>query len=143
MSSKVKKKSVSPKPSSHLKRKHQASTLAPPPKRKKSVSEHNASEDATRKYCLGRLQEVFNEIFLKYPLADMQGSDAEDGCVSKAPKDLTEEERTRLKDLGRKFAEELEQCVFDIYSEPDKQSLPSAGGKYKCVVFVLSVTRVH
>ena len=124
------KKSASPRPS-NLKRKP-LTTPAPPPKRKKAT-ESSAKDDPTRKYCLDKLQDVFDQIFLKYPFVDVQGGDGEVSKIEKKTEELTEEDRTLLKDEGTKFAIELEQCMYDIYSEPDKQGRPSASGKYKCV----------
>lgn len=124
----IEKRSSSPQ--SKLKRKHQAALSTQPMKRKKP-SESGSSEDPTRKYCLGKLQEVFDQIFLKYPLV----SGAGDSRVEKNPEELTEEERAQLKIDGDKFAVELEQCVFDIYSEKQQGRL-SAGGKYKYVLLI-------
>jgi len=123
------KKSTSPRPSGQLKRK-QLPTAQPPPPKRKRPSESNAGDDPTRKYCLGKLLEVFNQIFLKYPFVRVQG---EDEKVEKAPEELTEEDQEQLREEAKNFATELELCVYDIYSEPDKQGKPSVGGKYKCV----------
>jgi hypothetical protein len=97
-------------------------TTGPPPKRKKS--EH-ATDDPTRKYCLGQLQDVFKTVFLKYPHID--GSE-------KQPDELSDEDRSSLTEHANKFAEELEQCIYDTYSEPEAGK-SGAGGKYKYVRF--------
>jgi hypothetical protein len=117
---------MSPRPSSNLKRKPLPMD-PPPPQSKRKRAESNATEDQTRKYCLGKLQQVFSEIFLKYPHID-----TEDGNkIEKTPQELTEEDRQILRDEAKNFATELENCVYEIYAEPDKAGQPSAGGKYK------------
>ncbi|EGN96781.1 hypothetical protein SERLA73DRAFT_16037, partial [Serpula lacrymans var. lacrymans S7.3] len=96
--------------------------------------ESSADEDPARKYCLGKLQETFFQIFLKYPHVD--ASETSDGHnegtrVEQNTDSLTSEDKTRLEQEAKDFATELEQCVFDIYSEPDKLGKQSAGSKYK------------
>ncbi|KAJ7890537.1 hypothetical protein B0H14DRAFT_3081675 [Mycena olivaceomarginata] len=87
-----------------------------------------ASEDPARAFCLGKLEGVFRDIFLRYPhVRDGEGVLVE----KKAGEELSEEEKARVEDAAKQFATELEQCVYDIYSEPDKRGMPSAGGKYK------------
>ncbi|KAJ6493533.1 hypothetical protein C8R47DRAFT_409491 [Mycena vitilis] len=101
---------------------------APPPKRKKEASE-DASDDPARAFCLGKLESVFRDIFLRYPHVRQ---DASGGLpVEKKPEELTEEEKAKVEDEAKQFATDLEQCVYDIYCEPDKHGKPSAGGKYK------------
>lgn len=113
------KGSASPGPSKH-------STVrrnAPPAKKKKTL---DATEDPTRKYCLGKLEEVFRDIFLRYPHVSA-GSD-------EAPTDdstLTDEVKDRALSGANQFAIELEQSVYELYSEPDKHGIPFAGAKYK------------
>ncbi|KAJ7898426.1 hypothetical protein B0H13DRAFT_2664550 [Mycena leptocephala] len=92
-----------------LKRKAQTQKArAPPPKRKREASS-DASDDPARAFCLGKLEGVFHDIFLRYP----------------------HEEKAKVEEEAKQFATDLEQCVYDIYSEPDKQGKSSAGGKYK------------
>jgi hypothetical protein len=95
-------------------------------------------DDPARKYCLGKLEDVFRDIFLRYPYVhvDHQDGEGEKPAMEKKQEDLTEEDKDKLKEEAKQFAIELEQCVYDIYSEPDKQGHPSAGGKYKYVLAV-------
>lgn len=51
--------------------------------------------------------------------------------VNKKLEELNDEEKEALIEESRQFAKDLEQCVFNIYSEPDKNGHPHAGGKYK------------
>lgn len=131
------KPSASPAPLHRLKRKNEHVSHTPPTKRPKP-SDANPTDDPTRKYCLGKLEELFRDVFLKYPHVRIQneGSDIGDqpperSIVEKPLGELTEEERANLLDESKEFAVELEKCVFDIYSEPDKQGNPSAGSNYK------------
>ncbi|KAJ6591535.1 hypothetical protein DFH09DRAFT_1273453 [Mycena vulgaris] len=112
---------------SHLKRKaHKAH--APPPKRKKASE---ATEDPARVFCLGKLEGVFHDIFLRYPHVRTEDADGGTSVVEMKAEDLSEEEKAKVEEEAKQFATDLEQCVYDIYSEPDKQGRPSAGGKYK------------
>ncbi|KAH7926015.1 hypothetical protein BV22DRAFT_387715 [Leucogyrophana mollusca] len=113
---------------SQLKRKSQSTAHPPAPKRKKSA-ETSSNEDPARKYCLGKLQETFSEIFLKYPHTD--STEESSGKVEQNVEEINDEDKKRLEEVAKAFATELEQCVFDIYSEPDKHGKQSAGPKYK------------
>lgn len=44
---------------------------------------------------------------------------------------LSDEDKTRIEEEAKAFTTELEQCVFDMYCEPDKYGKPSVGPKYK------------
>lgn len=127
--------SASPIPSS-LKRKTPNASQPPPPKKRRG-SEIKATDDPARKYCLAKLEELFRDIFFKYPRVRMHMLDGEEGSdpvvTEKKAEELTEGERAQLLEGSKQFATELEQCMYEIYSEPDKQGLPSAGGRYKCV----------
>ncbi|TFK61925.1 hypothetical protein BDN72DRAFT_849198 [Pluteus cervinus] len=155
----------------------------------------DATDDPTRKYCLGKLEEIFGTIFLKYPhvrkgkgissssgpgtvsgsgsglllptsslgeegheqhqaelgmvedvimrhededifqgqqqpLQELNNAD-EMEIVEKKPEELTEEDKGQLMEASKRFAKDLEHCMYDIYSEPDKQGTSSAGSKYK------------
>ena len=58
----------------------------------------------------------------------------------KIAEDLTDTEKCHVEESANAFATELEQCVFDLYSEADSKGRPSAGGKYKCVfIFTLTI----
>lgn len=130
---------------SRLKRKSSvAESSQTPVKRRRSET---ITEDPVRKYCLGKLEEVFREVFFRYPHvygeipAKVEGQDPavdgqgqaqpEGGIVPKKLEDMTEEEKEALTNASKRFAAELEQCVFGIYSEPDKNGAPHAAGKYK------------
>lgn len=134
------KSSGSPGPS-NLKRKSKVTAAHPPPSKRKK-SESTPTDDPTRKYCLGKLEEVFCQIFIRYPhIKDdddkiddnaMEGDGNGEGMtVEKKSEDLTDEEKAKLEDKAKKFAIELEQCVYDIYSDHDKQGKATAGPKYK------------
>ena len=89
---------------------------------------------------------MFRDIFLRYPHVRMPVSPADEAnamvdeegasgmgtkIVEKKLEELTEEERDALIKEAHDFAHELERCVFEIYSEPDRNGQPHAGGKYK------------
>lgn len=122
--------------SGRLKRKSHEPSHTPPPKRKKSA-ESSATDDPARKYCLGKLEELFRDIFLRYPHLRTENDNGGDSnpvhgsVVQKAPGDSTEEEKTVLVDRSKQFAADLESCIYETYSEPDKQGKHSAGPKYK------------
>lgn len=126
------KKSAPPN-SGRLKRKSHEPSHTPPPKRKKSA-ESNVTDDPARKYCLGKLEELFRDIFLRYPHLPVNddGSDVPER-VQKPRGDLTEEESVILVNQSKQFATDLESCIYETYAEPDKQGKHSAGPKYKCV----------
>ncbi|KAK7012207.1 transcription elongation regulator [Favolaschia claudopus] len=137
VSGRAKRKSPGAK---NLKRKAAASSHshskahAPPPKRKRGESTTSASglgpgasEDPIREFCLKKFTDMFHDIFLRYPyVRDEQGIPKE-----KVQMDLSEEENAQVEEAAKQFANELEQCVYGIYSEPDKRGSPSAGPKYK------------
>ncbi|KAJ7091389.1 hypothetical protein B0H15DRAFT_835841 [Mycena belliarum] len=112
---------------SHLKRKAQKAH-PPPPKRKKAS---DAADDPARAFCLGKLEGVFRDIFLRYPHVHAQTEEGGASVVETKVEELTEEEKVKVEDEAKQFATDLEQCVYDIYSEPDKQGRQAAGGKYK------------
>lgn len=51
--------------------------------------------------------------------------------VEKKTEDLTDAEKIKVEEEANKFATELEQCVYDIYSELDAKGKTHAGSKYK------------
>ncbi|KAJ7577052.1 hypothetical protein C8J56DRAFT_972207 [Mycena floridula] len=119
----TKKSSASPAPG--LKRKSTSTNSFGTKRRRPS----EAAEDPARKYCLGKLEEVFRDIFNRYP--HVKGDENPDELVEKKPEELTEEQKSHVLDAAKQFAAELEQCVYETYSEPDKQGRACAGGKYK------------
>ncbi|CCM01815.1 uncharacterized protein FIBRA_03883 [Fibroporia radiculosa] len=125
-----KSQSHSPIHSGVSKRK-QSTTSEPPAKRARSES----GEDPTRKYCLTKFQELFCSIFLRYPfLRDVDPASGENRNGTEPDKKeeyLTDEEKEKVQVAGKRFALELEECVHDMYSEPDKSGKRVAAGKYK------------
>ncbi|KDQ61735.1 hypothetical protein JAAARDRAFT_520263 [Jaapia argillacea MUCL 33604] len=117
--------SPSPKPAGRPKRKG-STAVHPPAKRKKSVNLGVA--DPTRKYCLGKLEEIICQIFVRYPYALNEEQNDE---TLKKPEELQSEEKDAVEVKAKEFAAELEQCMYDNESEHDKQGNQSAGSKYK------------
>jgi hypothetical protein len=71
---------------------------------------------------------LFCSIFLKYPHAIA----TEDGSKAELKEgELSDEDMMRLEEEAKAFASEVEQCVFDMYCEPDKHNKLSVGPKYK------------
>jgi hypothetical protein len=119
-----------------------AGTAPTPVKRKRADSSSttaSASEDAARKYCLGKFTEMFTGIFMQYPYVQKDvkaGEEEEDGerkgpMVERKPEELSEDEKTQIRERATAFASELEQAVFETYSEADKHGKAGAGVKYK------------
>lgn len=117
---------------------------SPPSKRKRSgtaasAAHESAANDPVRKYCLGKFEEMFKEIYLKYPyirLKEEQESvfnedETENKIIQKELAHLSDEEKEALLQDSKQFACELEICVFELHAEPDKYGSPHAGGKYK------------
>ncbi|KAG5717434.1 Transcription factor bye1 [Termitomyces sp. T112] len=132
-SHRIKKWIGSPPPTNALKRKSNRATNTPPPKRKKSDTQDpkDPTDDPTRKYCLTKLEELFRDVFLRYPHVRSTNESGETTLVQKSLEELSEEETTALVDESKQFADELERCVFEIYSELDKSGQPHAGSNYK------------
>ncbi|KAI6041284.1 hypothetical protein EDC04DRAFT_1305898 [Pisolithus marmoratus] len=121
---------MSPASSSQLKRKSTAASQTPAAKRRKSSDGvPSIEEDAARKYCLGKLQEMFLPVFLRYPSAD--APDGSGNKIELKPEDLDDAGKERLENEAKIFASELEQSIFDIYAEPDKHGKLGVGPKYK------------
>ena len=139
---KTKTVSTSPQPGM-LKRKQSISatgvaTASAATKRKRAESNASAAEDAARKYCLGKFAEMFMGIFMQYPYVqedntEEDGAERQKATVERKPEELTEEDKTQLRERAAAFATEVEQAVFDTYAEPDKSGKPGAGVKYKYV----------
>ncbi|KAI0644219.1 hypothetical protein C8Q79DRAFT_974759 [Trametes meyenii] len=128
------RKESSPTPVAQSKRKTPALTQSQHPS-KRPRSESTAGEDAVRKYCLGKLQELFCQIFVRYPFLH-SSSDAGSGSELelhplKKPEELTSEEKEQLEAKAKLFGNELEQSIYELYSELDKQGKQVAAGKYK------------
>ncbi|KAH8093285.1 hypothetical protein BXZ70DRAFT_392172 [Cristinia sonorae] len=110
-------------------KRRQSVASAPDPKRQRSMS--TATEDAARKYCLVKLQEMFTQIFLRYPALPEEPVSEGDEPKKKTEEDLTPEEKQSIEEKAKQFTTELEECMFELYAEPDKHQKPSVGGKYK------------
>ncbi|TFK29665.1 hypothetical protein FA15DRAFT_663824 [Coprinopsis marcescibilis] len=125
----LRKASPSPIPSraTDIKRKNSTSDVSSRLKRKKS-GHSSAAEDPTRKYCLSKLEEMFRDIFFRYP--HVQKPDSTE-IVAKTVEDMTEDEKAALTQESKQFAADLEQCVFDTFAEPDKTGNKHAGVNYK------------
>jgi len=131
--------------SSKLKRKQSVAEGNPPAK--KSKTSGGASDDPTRMYCLGKLQEIFSNIFLTFPYFPPEDSvkieDVADGPdpnvkrsvsdegFTKTTAELTDEEKAHLEERAKAYAAQVEAAVFEAHNEPDKAGIPSAAGKYK------------
>lgn len=132
--------------SSKLKRKQSIAEGNPPAKKSKPSGGPN--DDPTRKYCLGKLREIFSHIFLTFPYfppgdpvkaedEDANGlgpktarSIAEQG-FARTTADLTEEDKAQLEERAGAYATQVEAAVFETHAEFDKAGNPSASGKYK------------
>jgi hypothetical protein len=129
--------SASPGPPLKRKSTSAGTTQAPPSKKKKATSVIG-TDDPTRRYCLGKLEDILRDVFIRYPHVPLTDEAEEEGqavkLVEKARAELTDKEKIQLSEQANRFATELEQCIYDIYSEPDKQGEPHAGGKYKYVI---------
>ncbi|KZT09941.1 uncharacterized protein LAESUDRAFT_694467 [Laetiporus sulphureus 93-53] len=123
--------STSPGPSNPPKRRQSTAFSQPPAKRVRSES----GEDPTRKYCLTKLQETFCQIFLRYPFlrdgASQLATSNEALEADRRQEELTDDQKEKIETTAKHFASDLEQCVYDLYAEPDKAGKRSAAGKYK------------
>lgn len=129
---------LSPGPTHQAQRKRKASDVNPASKRKKAA-EVEAADDPIRKYCLGKLEELFRDIFLRYPHVRVKIEEGGQGqksvIIPKKLEELSDEDKDLLIEESKQFAEGLERCVYEIYSEPDRNGNPQAGGNYKYVEF--------
>lgn len=123
--------SASPGPSGPLKRRQSTASHQPEPKRKRSESD--AGVDAARKYCLTKLQELFRDIFLRYPILS-EAPETEDISIEKKTEELTPEEKEQLEEKANHFTTDLEECMYELYAEPDaKTGKYGVAAKYKWV----------
>lgn len=136
--------SPAPGQSSRLKRKQSIAEGNLPSKKNKPSG--GPSDDPTRKYCLGKLHEIFSNIFVTFPYfppddpvkiegKDANGSDAtryaSEKWFTKTTAELTEEEKAQLEEKAGAYATQVEAAVFEAHAEYDKTGSPSASGKYK------------
>ena len=129
--------------SSRLKRKQSIADGTSPTKKSKTSGGPN--DDPARKYCLGKLQEIFSNIFLTFPYfppeepvkTEDKGSDPNETRpvslkgFAKTMAELTEEEKVQLEEKAKAYATQVEAAVFEAHSESDRAGIPSAAGKYK------------
>jgi hypothetical protein len=114
----------SPSPASH---KRKSSAHAPKAKRTKSGPEP-AAPDSTRVFCLGKLENLFVPIFLRYPHLPVDGQDE---LALRAIDSLNDEEKQSVEQTAKTYAQGVETAMFDLYAEPDKNGRPIAAGRYK------------
>ncbi|KAL5531359.1 hypothetical protein ACEPAG_4236 [Sanghuangporus baumii] len=130
----LKKVLASPAPESSLKRRSSSAQQSAPKRSKTADSPH---DDAIRKYCLSKLEEIIRPMFDEYrevqsrsqtegQIKEEGGDDAKESIISSV-----EDDRNELVQKVKSFVNELERCMMDTYAEPDKTGKPSAGGKYK------------
>lgn len=137
-------KAVSPPPSGVKRKQSLNAPGAGTVKRKRAESSSttmSAVEDAARKYCLGKLSEMFAGIFLRYPHVQQKSEVREGEGEGEVPKEmelvehktgeLSDEEKTQAKERAAAYAAEVEHAVFETYAEPDKYGKLGAGTKYK------------
>ncbi|KAG8899364.1 hypothetical protein FRB99_006764, partial [Tulasnella sp. 403] len=125
---------------SFLKRKSLANTtddLEPSKRSRAETVEKTASDDPTRKYCLGKLKEVVTPIFVQYyttsvtsnsdpsPEAEKQEGKGEDTVGDSV------DGRAEAEGKASTFVDELELCVFEANAELDKRGKKYAGPRYK------------
>ncbi|KAG9032082.1 hypothetical protein FRB95_001943 [Tulasnella sp. JGI-2019a] len=122
------------KPATYRKRKSLSHAADPEPFKKRAKADSpeeqapktaTVADDPVRKFCLGKLQDVVTSIFFKAVVEPDAGTDA-----SSDPQN-EELKKTEAQEKAHPFAQELEQCVFEIFSELDKKGRKTAGPKYK------------
>lgn len=81
---------------------------------------------------------MFVQIFMRYPKLSLPQEqaveEAEGEEVKEKTQEVTPEEKEAIEGNTKRFTAELEECMFELYAEPDKHGKPSAAGKYKLVV---------
>ncbi|KAJ2930852.1 hypothetical protein H1R20_g6255, partial [Candolleomyces eurysporus] len=130
--------SASPAPNAarnDIKRKASTSEARPPASKRKRSDTLTAADDATRRYCLGKLEEMFRDIFFRHPHVRNDTGNEESGpssqLVLKSLDEMTEPEKEALLEESKKYSAELEQCMFDGYAEHDKAGNLAPGSSYK------------
>jgi hypothetical protein len=116
------------------------SSSAPKAKRKKPTVElePTADKNAARKFCQGKLEELFVPIFLRYPHLPMTAAPTsnEDNEEEEEPKPceveaLTDDDKIKIEQVAKAFSSELESAMFQTFAELDKTGKPVVAGKYK------------
>lgn len=109
--------------------KRKSTASAPSAKRKKSSTEpSSAAKDAARKFCLGKLEQLFVPIFTRYPYLPVDGGDEP---TPREVDSLTDEDKQTVEQNGKTYAHDVEAAMFDFYAEPDKSGKPTVAGRYK------------
>ncbi|KAI5118689.1 hypothetical protein M0805_003625 [Coniferiporia weirii] len=131
----IKKTSPSPAQGSSFAQKRRGSS-AQQPAAKRSKTVESAQDDALRRYCLSKLEEIIRPMFEEYPAEQEETKGKEKGEATAETKDsstteLDDEEKNVVDQKIKSFAAELEQCMMETYAEPDKSGKLSAAGKYK------------
>lgn len=73
---------------------------------------------------------------MQYPYIQQEDKAEEESnnvMAERKTEELTEEEKSQVRERATAFAAELEQAVFGTYSESDKHGKMGAGVKYKYV----------
>lgn len=86
----------------------------------------SAQDDALRKFCLTKLEEILTKIFEEYEKEQPKAGEG-DTAAESIPEKPAPAERAKA------FAAELEHCMMDKYGEPDKTGKMIAHNKYKLV----------
>ncbi|EMD38932.1 hypothetical protein CERSUDRAFT_104220, partial [Gelatoporia subvermispora B] len=120
--------STSPGPTTQTKRRQSTASQS---ETKRMRSGSTSSDDPARKYCLNKLQEMFCQIFVRYPFFKDDVIAVGDLQPDKKQEELSDEEKEALEHRAKRFASDLEQCMYEIYSEPDKNGKHGVAGKYK------------
>lgn len=72
---------------------------------------------------------MLRPVFLRYPQVTVD--DESDNKVELSANDFTDQDKERLQNEADVFASELEECLFELYGEPDKHGKQGVGPKYK------------
>lgn len=72
---------------------------------------------------------MLRPVSLRYPRQEVD--DGSGNKVALKAEDLTDEDKQRLQNEADTFAADLEQCLFELYGEPDKHGKQGVGPKYK------------
>ncbi|KAH8108343.1 hypothetical protein DFH11DRAFT_1691587 [Phellopilus nigrolimitatus] len=132
----IKKASSSPQPGMGGLKRRSSSAQQPATKRSKTSEDTYAQNDAIRRYCLAKLEEIIQPMFEEYRNQQTTlegqkiGEGGEENQVDASNKS-TGSEKQSTDASASAFVSKLEQCMMDIYAEPDKSGKPSAAGKYK------------
>jgi hypothetical protein len=77
---------------------------------------------------------MFKEVYFRYPYVRLkEEEELGEGTrtIKKDLADMDDEEKEALVEDSKRFARDLEICLYEIYAEPDKNGNPHAGAKYK------------